>query len=65
LRERNTQTQTITFWHGPGLRKSYGYDEFGMTEELENRKYISERRCKIYGERKMLIDLFRKSCQSK
>ena len=52
LRERNTQTQTITFWHGPGLRKSYGYDEFGMTEELENREIIYQKGdAKIYGER--------------
>ena len=52
LRERNTQTQTVTFWHEPGLRKSYGYDEFGMTEELENRPIIyQEGDAIIYGER--------------
>jgi len=37
---------------GPGLRKSYGYDEFGMTEELENREIIYQKGdAKIYGER--------------
>ncbi len=40
LRERNTQTQTLTFWHGPGLRKSYTYEEFGLTRELENRPVL-------------------------
>ena len=52
MRERNTQTETVTFWHGPGLRKSYTYSEFGLTKEIENRPIIYRKGdAIIYGER--------------
>jgi len=34
LRERNNQTQTVTFWNGLGLRVTYSYAMFGLDKEL-------------------------------
>lgn len=50
LRERNNETQTVTFWNGPGLRITYSYAEFGLTEELKDRPIIYQRgNATIYG----------------
>lgn len=54
MRERNTETQTVTFWNGVGLRTTYPFAEFELTEEIENRPVIYQKGdAKIYGERQV------------
>lgn len=53
MRERNTETQAVTFWNGVGLRATYPFERFDMEEDLESRPIIFQRgNAVIYGESK-------------
>jgi len=53
MRERNTETQTVTFWNGVGLRTTYPFDRFKLEEDLKRRPIIFQRgNAVIYGESK-------------
>lgn len=52
MRERNMQTETVTFWHGPGLRQSHTFGDYGLVNELASRPIIYQKGDAIlYGKR--------------
>jgi len=52
LRERNMEEEIVTFWHGPGLRQSHSFADYGLVEELACREIIYQKgNAVLYGQR--------------
>jgi len=48
----NMEEEIVTFWHGPGLRQSHNFADYGLVDELACREIIYQKgNAVLYGQR--------------